>query len=438
MLKIKKIAAILFTICTACIASTGVLDPMQHDIQILTSSNFETMLSKLRKNYVVTVFFYSSNDKDTVSNLLGWYNTAAKELKGIIKVTAINCTEFKKFCEKQGYLDKLIIYPVLPIPSFKYTGDKDEKSFKSQVLRFVPKDKITTLSSVNDKEAKLVKIEEFLTRHISVPKVLIFSEKSTPPVIIHALANEFDKKLLFGFIPNCSTNEDSINISKKYKISKFPHIMVYKNESKKPEVYKGKIEFTSLFEYLNVYAETFVMGGGFSDHDGSQNVLARPWLEQSIPELTGLSYGDICSKHKTFCVIYLKNGELTSDEQTMLEELKELFTPHISGRGTNFRWMWMDISIESEFYKLFKGDNDQIKLPSAVILGTNKRLKFTLLPKDLEGELQTADKNTIKDLLDKVMGGDARFINIPGQKLPTFAKRAANSSRISNDKKDEL
>lgn len=420
-----------------CASSKVILDPLQHDVQILTAPNFEGLLSKYRKSGVTSVFFYNGDDKVAVSELLGWYNDAARELKGMAKVAAINCKEFKQFCSKIGNSGKIIIYPVIPIPTFEFNGEKSVRNLKNQLLRYIPRDNVSVIGVPNQESSKVIKIEDFLTRHISVPKVLVFSEKEIPPTIIHSLANEFNKKLLFGFIPNCKKNDVSIGITKKFQISSFPTIMVYKTASKLPEFYKGEIKFLPLFEFLNVYAETFVMGGGFSDNE-SQDSGSKPWLLQRIPELTGLSYNDVCGKHKNLCFIYLKNGEISLEEQSMLEELQDLFTPHIAGRGTNFKWMWMDISMEDEFMKLFNDDGNKIALPSAVVLGTSKRLKFTVLPRNIEGELQSANKDTIKDFLDKVIGGDARFTNIKGQKLPKFIERVQNKNTKLEKSRDEL
>ncbi|KAJ1607322.1 PDI-like thioredoxin domain-containing protein [Cryptosporidium canis] len=415
--------------------SEVILDPLQHDIQILKAHNFDSLISKSRLSGVTSVFFYNGGDMAARSELLGWYNDAATELKGMAKVAALNCMEHKQFCDQTNSNGKIMIYPVLPIPAFEFSGERSVKELKNQLLRYVPKDNVSIIGTPTN-NSKAIKLEDFLTKHISVPKVLIFSEKEVPPTIIHSLANEFKKKLIFGFVPNCKKSDVSIGIAKKFQVTKFPNIMVYKTSSKPPEFYKGEIKFLPLFEFLNVYAETFVMGGGFSDNE-SQDSDSKPWLLQKIPELTKLSYNDVCGKHKNLCVIYLKNGEISLEEQSMLEELQDLFTPHISDRGTNFKWMWMDVSIESEFMKLFNEKGDNIVLPSAVVLGTNKRLKFTVLPRNIEGNLQSANKDTVKDLLDKVIGGDARFTNIKGQKLPEFANRAQNKASMSG-KRDEL
>ncbi|KAH8740976.1 hypothetical protein FG386_002522 [Cryptosporidium ryanae] len=426
----------VFLINLFCFKCEFILDPLQYDIQILKENNFDAIISKNRKNYVSSVYFYASDNVEDTKQLKGWYNDAARELKGMVKICAIDCTRFKIFCDKIGNTGKIIIYPVLPIPSFEFSHEKSLEGLKKQMLKYIPRDNVSLIGIPSEDNQKLVKVEDFLTTHISVPKVLIFSEKESPPTIIHSLANEFNKKLLFGFIPNCKSNKVSIDIAKKYKINTFPRITIYKDNSRPLELYKGDIKFLPIFEFLNIYAETFVMGGGFSDQD-SGDQSSKPWLIQRIPELTGLSYYDICGKHKGLCVIYLKNGNgLSSIEQEMLEDLQDLFTPHISGRGANFRWMWMDISSEPEYDKLFNDDGQRILLPSAVVLGTNKRLKFTHLPRDIEGNLQIANKDTIKDLLDKVTGGDARFVNVPGQKLPNFSKRVQNES--SNYQKDEL
>eukprot|EP00386_Alphamonas_edax_P007273 GDKI01024165.1.p2 GENE.GDKI01024165.1~~GDKI01024165.1.p2 ORF type:complete len:105 (-),score=48.71 GDKI01024165.1:67-381(-) len=104
----------------------------------------------------------------------------------------------------------------------------------------------------------------------------------------------------------------------------------------------------------------------------------------------------------------------------MLERLHGKFTSHLADRGANLRWMWMDMNIESEWAKLF----DVSQLPNVVVFNPHKRLRFTKLEQDT-----AASEENIKALLDKIMGGDARFKMVPGQKLPEFANRA---------KRDEL
>ncbi len=53
---------------------------------------------------------------------------------------------------------------------------------------------------------------------------------------------------------------------KKYDIKKFPSLIVIKAGEKKPIFYNGdgSLKFAEIFEFLNIYSEVFVPGGGSS------------------------------------------------------------------------------------------------------------------------------------------------------------------------------
>ena len=57
---------------------------------------------------------------------------------------------------------------------------------------------------------------------------------------------------------------DSVLIG-KYMVTSFPSVLVLKTGERRPIVYKEKtFDFRNLFEFLNVYSEVFVPGGGSS------------------------------------------------------------------------------------------------------------------------------------------------------------------------------
>jgi len=65
---------------------------------------------------------------------------------------------------------------------------------------------------------------------------------------------------------------------------------VVKTGEKKPFTFKGKYEFSELFEFLNIYSEVFVPGGG-SSHESH---ATKQWMTESLPEITSKSGNDIC------------------------------------------------------------------------------------------------------------------------------------------------
>jgi hypothetical protein len=70
--------------------------------------------------------------------------------------------------------------------------------------------------------------------------------------------------------------------------------------------------------------------------------------------------------------------------------------------------MWMDASAEPEFAKTFVTEGEYPKL---VVLNPGKRKRFLMH----EGEI---NEKSIEKTLDKILGGDARFKAIKGNKLP--------------------
>merc|ERR1711920_310074 len=163
-----------------------------------------------------------------------------------------------------------------------------------------------------------------------------------------------------------------------------------------------------------------VSGAGGKEEESIEE--AKPWLVQEVPELTAKSQQDICFKGEGLCVIYLKDGELTQNEADMLTGLSKKFTSQLSDRGAKMKWMWLNLGVETEYNKLFA----PTAMPSAIVFNPHKRLRWTKLSDDDDVK---ADEHTISNLMDRVLGGDARFKMVPGQKLPEWAKRDDNAKK---------
>merc|ERR1711904_477385 len=86
--------------------------------------------------------------------------------------------------------------------------------------------------------------------------------------------------------------------------------------------------------------------------------------------------------------------------------------------GAKMKWMWLNMALEPEYKNLF----NPTQSPSAVVFNPHKRLRFTNLDHGEEGEVK-GDEQGLAKLMDKVLGGDARFKMVPGQKLPGWSKR---------------
>merc|ERR1719213_417673 len=148
----------------------------------------------------------------------------------------------------------------------------------------------------------------------------------------------------------------------------------------------------------------------------------QPWLSQEIPELTAKSSSAICFKGEGLCVIYLKDSAASQSEIDMLSGLSKKFTSQLSDRGAKMKFMWLNLGIETAFKDLFESS----QLPSAVVFNPHKRLRFTKMDHGEDGEVK-GDEASLAKLVDKVLGGDARFTPVKGQKLPAWATRDAKA-----------
>jgi hypothetical protein len=71
--------------------------------------------------------------------------------------------------------------------------------------------------------------------------------------------------------------------------------------------------------------------------------------------------------------------------------------------------MWLDASKEPDFFKVFGVEESE--LPKLAIMNPGKRKRFLLHPKSIND----AD---VSQTMDKILGGDAKFVNIKGNELP--------------------
>eukprot|EP01054_Gregarina_sp_Poly1_P005020 Gregarina_sp_Poly_1__5019@NODE_2660_length_1861_cov_250_333333_g233_i1_p1_GENE_NODE_2660_length_1861_cov_250_333333_g233_i1NODE_2660_length_1861_cov_250_333333_g233_i1_p1_ORF_typecomplete_len434_score76_04Thioredoxin_6/PF13848_6/0_15Thioredoxin_6/PF13848_6/1_9e08Thioredoxin/PF00085_20/0_0092Thioredoxin/PF00085_20/0_059Thioredoxin/PF00085_20/1_6e02HyaE/PF07449_11/0_0011HyaE/PF07449_11/1e03_NODE_2660_length_1861_cov_250_333333_g233_i15131814 len=402
----------------------GYVSPLKHDVSIVTPRNFELTISKSRDRFPGAVLFYKRTPvaRDFID---GIWDSVAKELKGMIKIGAVDCNEFAQFCVQQDakdVADYLIrIYPVLPMPPYLYQGKEEKSKLSNQLAKLIPEARITNITEE-------LTLQNFLGNFPALPKVLLFTDKPKASRLFNALSNTFADMMLFAIVPG---DMDSA-IAKRFRIKKLPTLLLKKGDLtptlKGSSVYKGDLNFRDIHEWLNVHSETFVKGGGFiTEHEPDpQNITdLRPWLTQRVPELTKGSHNDVCfKKSRGLCVTYLKWGEsLTELETSMLERLAEHFR---STAKPELHWSWMNLDLEANYVKLFKV-SPEVRTPSLVIFNPHSRLRFSKLPSET-----AADENSIAKFVEKIVSGDGRFTVIKGNKVPAFVVRSKKT------KKEEL
>ena len=397
------------------------IDPMKHSVTPVTRSDFDSVISKFRDRQIAVVYYYKPDESDS-SRYFESFNSVAADLRGMFKFAGVNCADQAKLCKDEGIDNSsefpvVMVYPLRPLtaeplPRSDLEKLNEDKGLRKTLYRLLSSDHVEVLSED--------KLDTYLAQEDHLPKVILFSSKKSTPPLYKALSTEFSKEMHFGFFPSPSEA-----LLKKFKIkgeSSLPKLVLQESgHGKKTQLYDGDLNFSAIHEWINLRRETFARGGGFDhtaatggDESGkpSQPKPTKPWLAQDIPEVYKQSHKDVCFKHdEGLCVIYLKAGsELTETETGMLKQLKS----STAEESIKFRFMWMDMSTETEFRDLFNPES----LPNVVIFNPHKRLRFTI---PLEESVKSP--SPISNLIDKIVAGEGRFKMVPGQELPGFADR---------------
>lgn len=201
-------------------------------------------------------------------------------------------------------------------------------------------------------------------------------------------------------------------IKEKYEVASFPAIRFYAKGKAHGDDYEGDIGDEGAEKAIVAYARKTLA-------DAQDNGIVKASTE--VEMLKSARSERLCFKAEGLCAIYLSNGEASKDELRVLANLKRKnlskLSAGVNARGTTWNWSWLDATAEPAFKALLTGD--PAELPSLVLYNPHKRPRYVSL-----AEGTAATEETMQNLLDKVVGGDARFTPAKGQKLPTFAGKA--------------
>ncbi|EKX45937.1 hypothetical protein GUITHDRAFT_94570 [Guillardia theta CCMP2712] len=357
-------------------------------VEELNNLNFHTHIKKPDSmNHVKLIEFY----KDDAANAKSFtkdYCSLAKQLRGIIKVTAINCGKQKKICDEYS-VTSFPTLKVIPPGGFgvtEYTGERNDKAVYTWALKFMTHfvEKITADN-----------IDAFLNKEAGKFKALLFTDKPKTPLMWRGLSVDLKGKMTLGIV-----NKDEKGVVSRYKVSKFPTILVVKPGQKKPIKYDDKFEVREIFEFLNKYQETFALENNAADEELA---LKKPWLAEAIPELTSLSAQDVCYGADAWCVIV--SSKATADgklDKNVYDIVMATKSKH-SGEKVKLAFMWINSDRESAFVKAL--DIEATDGAKVAVLRTGKRTRFA---KD-----DTAlSQSSLERFLERVLNSDVQYTNL--------------------------
>jgi len=395
----KLFSLIIILISLYNVSATGIYSFQNSNVINLNPDNWDTQITQTRaKNTVSFVHFYKPTDSKSMEYKQE-IESMSVEYDGMFKYAALNCYDYPEMCVKNDVREypTFKIFPPLPAPVFPYESDIKGKTIISALGRFVD-NKVQEIHSNN--------IDEFVTSKTNIPKVFLFTDKEGTPLIFKTLAIQFDKKLQFGIVRK---SEEAI-IS-KYKVKKFPFILALPVGAKKPEAYNGALKFKSIFDFINVYSETFFKVGEDKTRASEETKADRPWMSEKFPEINALSSNDVCFKAEgVLCVILVSNGKPDSKTNNIINDLQNFLSPKID-RGIKYKFGWVNSDTQTKFVETVKVSS----MPQLLLINPGKRKRFYKIEDDL-------NMNTFENVFEKLASGDIRFKMFPGNEVPEFAE----------------
>jgi hypothetical protein len=207
------------------------------------------------------------------------------------------------------------VYPELPIPPVDYrTQELDTDTLKKKAYKFIG-NRVIDITSNN--------FDTFVSDNPGRAKILLVTDKTKTPIVYRALSTYFEKTLEFGMVKHTDAE-----LVKKLKVKSYPSFLLFKGGEPKPIKYDGDTyTYQDLFDFINVYSETFVFGS--DEGMPTESAATKAWLNEALPPMTSDSGNDVCfMKDGTLCVLYVMDSFGNFDEKIYNElmHLKENFT----------------------------------------------------------------------------------------------------------------
>ena len=319
------------------------------------------------------------------------YKKVAENLKGIVKVGAIDCDEQanQPVCGQYGVrgFPTIKLFPGDKTGSKKlavdYQGDRSAGALVNYAVGRLPDKHVVSLSA--DASAIQSSLEDFMEKEEQLAKVILFTNKKNTPAIFKALTLEFKDRLVFGEV-----RESESDYCEKYKVSQFPTILVQPVKGD-PVKFDGVISYAGIAEFLGPYA-----GGASSSSSSSSSKKDEPKkeprapLDPNVPKVASLEdLNEHCAKHaeaaglSALCVLTFlpplepEFKESVEQHESYIEVLKKLKASFYQLADTeklpSFQFVWLDGTAKSgaQLINKFGMSSD---LPSVMVLSPKKKV----------------------------------------------------------------
>ncbi|PRP86198.1 hypothetical protein PROFUN_05714 [Planoprotostelium fungivorum] len=211
-------------------------------LRVEDSRKFEEKVMKNRDEVWLVAFY---NDGAESVGLSKEMTEAANKLDGMVHLAALDSSKMSQLVQKYKveHIPSLWLFPAGPRHDQpqEISGKLTAKDIVQFGMNSIPADSVKGIRKGN--------VVSFLNEEVegvTLPKVILFTDKSTVPPLYKAVARTMKKIFSFGVV---SPSEK--DLVEQYHVEKFPTIFIFPADtSRDPIIYNGPISFSEIVKYL--------------------------------------------------------------------------------------------------------------------------------------------------------------------------------------------
>ncbi|CAI2172969.1 18254_t:CDS:2 [Funneliformis geosporum] len=370
-------------------------------VTLVTEKNFRDVVL-LTEQVVLLEFFapWCGHCK----NLAPEYKKVAENLKGLVKVAAVDCDDQsnRNVCgayDVKGF-PTIKLFPSQAVPDKKnsnYNGPRTANEIVKFALSEIPS--FVLPISNNNPTKKSFTIEEFLAKdNETMSKVILFTNKEKTTHLYKALSVEFHNRLFLGEV-----RQKESSVIEKFDIKKFPTLLAIDKNTNEITEFKGKFNYENLSKYLNKYA---LPKKNPNEKKPEKKKGPKIELEPYNPEILDANSQAIldneCLSKTGLCIFTFLPLETEFEESIkehesnikILKNVKESLHREL-GNSIYLRFLWFN-SLESGSKKLIKDFKLADVFPVLMILNPNRKVYRPYLGPFDEENIEKFLKEVIK------------------------------------------
>ncbi|KAL3131807.1 hypothetical protein ABBQ38_007523 [Trebouxia sp. C0009 RCD-2024] len=181
------------------------------------------------------------------------WSQAARALKGIAKVAAVNCEEEKQLCSKHGVKGYPTIKSVVGGKTQDYNGERSASALKNWGLSLIP-NKVVTVT-------KAAQLSDFLQRCSDSGKsgknaaswgvcVLLLTAKSETAPLYKSLSGQYGGRIAFG-----EARGSNKELAERFKVDTYPALLAFCNgDESTMQRYSGEFKSAPISSFLDQFS----------------------------------------------------------------------------------------------------------------------------------------------------------------------------------------